>query len=80
MDAHGRVVEVYGRKIGERLRAGTPTHLFLPGPHRGVFNLVALQAGNLWPRRETLMTRALRAQLWPRLGFRSPSEQRRPTR
>ncbi len=35
MDAHGRVVEVYGRKIRDDLRKGTPAHLFLPGPHRG---------------------------------------------
>ena len=34
------VVEVYGRKIlpTSKLRAGTPLHLYLPGPHRGVFN------------------------------------------
>ncbi len=37
-DADGHVVEVYGRKVGERLREGTPLHLYLPGPHRGVFN------------------------------------------
>ena len=40
----GRVVEIYGRKIGERLRKGTPLHLYLPGPHRGVFNVEALAA------------------------------------
>ena len=40
----GRVVEIYGRKIGERLRKGTPLHLYLPGPHRGVFNSAALAA------------------------------------
>lgn len=38
----GEVVEVYGRKIGERLRQGTPLHLYLPGPHRGVFNEAGL--------------------------------------
>ena len=43
-DGEGRVVEIYGRKIGERLRKGTPLHLYLPGPHRGVFNLPALAA------------------------------------
>jgi len=40
----GEVQEVYGRKITERLRPGTPLHLYLPGPHRGVWNLEALQA------------------------------------
>jgi DNA primase catalytic core len=34
----GEITEVYGRKIGARLREGTPLHLYLPGPHRGVFN------------------------------------------
>jgi len=43
-DAEGRVVEIYGRKITARLRKGTPLHLYLPGPHRGVFNLPALAA------------------------------------
>jgi len=33
-----RVLGMYGRKITERLRAGTPLHLYLPGPHRGVWN------------------------------------------
>lgn len=40
----GRVLELYGRKIGERLREGTPLHLYLPGPHQGVWNLEALAA------------------------------------
>lgn len=41
---HGEVTEVYGRKIVERLRPGTPLHLYLPGPHRGVWNPAALTA------------------------------------
>ena len=32
------VVGVYGRKVNQHLRPGTPKHLYLPGPHRGVFN------------------------------------------
>ena len=43
MDASGHVVEVYGRKLNDNLRAGTPKHLYLPGPHRGVFNATALR-------------------------------------
>ena len=35
----GRVVEMYGRKVTPNLRRGTPKHLYLPGPHRGVWNL-----------------------------------------
>jgi len=40
----GEVAEVYGRKIQDHLREGTPLHLYLPGPHRGVWNVEALQA------------------------------------
>ena len=43
-DEAGKVVEVYGRKLLDNLRTGTPKHLYLPGPHRGVFNLQALAA------------------------------------
>lgn len=37
----GEITEVYGRKINEGLRPGTPYHLYLPGPHRGVWNATA---------------------------------------
>ncbi len=42
LDEAGNVTEVYGRKITDGLRKGTPLHLYLPGPHRGVFNVQAL--------------------------------------
>jgi hypothetical protein len=42
-DEAGLVAGMYGRKIGERLREGTPLHLYLPGPHRGVWNWEALR-------------------------------------
>ena len=41
-DENNNVVEVYGRKIRDDLRAGTPKHLYLPGNHRGVWNRQAL--------------------------------------
>ena len=44
LDAHGNVSEVYGRKLRDDLRTGTPKHLYLPGPHRGVWNSEALKA------------------------------------
>jgi DNA primase len=44
-DEQGRVCEVYGRKIRDDLRKGTPIHLYLPGPHKGVFNIDAFAAG-----------------------------------
>ncbi len=37
-----QVRELYGRKLNDNLRKGTIYHLYLPGPHRGVFNLEAL--------------------------------------
>ena len=37
-DDAGNVTEVYGRKVRDDLRKGTPLHLYLPGPHRGVWN------------------------------------------
>ncbi len=40
-DREGNVVEMYGRKINDYLRPGTAYHLYLPGPHRGVWNLQA---------------------------------------
>ena len=40
----GQVKEVYGRKLLDRLRKGTPKHLYLLGPHQGVFNVDALRA------------------------------------
>jgi DNA primase catalytic core len=53
-DEAGRVTELYGRKITPGLRPGTPLHLYLPGPHRGVWNLEALQA-----HREVILCEAL---------------------
>ncbi len=54
IDAAGYVTEVYGRKIGTNLRAGTALHLYLPGPHRGVFNEVGLVG-----QREIILCEAL---------------------
>jgi DNA primase catalytic core len=41
-DADGHVVEVYGRKVRDDLRPGTPKHLYLPGPHKGLLNLAGV--------------------------------------
>jgi DNA primase len=40
----GDVLGMYGRKITPNLREGTPLHLYLPGPHRGIFNEQAVRA------------------------------------
>lgn len=41
-DLSGNVTGMYGRKITAGLREGTPLHLYLPGPHQGVWNEEAL--------------------------------------
>jgi len=38
MDSAGVIGEVYGRKIRDDLRKGTPKHTYLPNDHLGVFN------------------------------------------
>jgi hypothetical protein len=60
-DAAGNVVEVYGRKLLDNLRPGTPKHLYLPGPHAGVFNLAGvIEAGRRAPgQREVILCEAL---------------------
>lgn len=45
--ADGIVTELYGRKIRDDLRPGTPLHLYLPGPHRGVWNEAGLSGGEV---------------------------------
>ncbi|TKV13884.1 toprim domain-containing protein [Citrobacter sp. wls619] len=42
VDLNGQIRGMYGRKITDRLRSGTPLHLYLPGPHGGVWNEQAL--------------------------------------
>ena len=57
-DQQGHVVEVYGRKLLDNLRAGTPLHLYLPGPHRGVWNERGL-ASQQTEQGEVILTEAL---------------------
>ena len=42
INASAEVTEVYGRKINDDLPSVTPRHLYLPGPHRGVWNAARL--------------------------------------
>jgi len=67
-DEAGNVVEIYGRKLLDKLRAGTPKHLYLPtreGRGRGVWNL-----GGLQDQQEIILCEALLDALtfW-RAGF-----------
>jgi len=43
-DSSGGVVQLYGRKTRDDLRKGTPAHLYLRGPMRGVWNREALES------------------------------------
>jgi len=54
LDASGDVTEIYGRKITPNLHTGTPLHLYLPGPHRGLWNIEAVQSS-----REIILCEAL---------------------
>lgn len=47
LDGQGRPVEMYGRKITSNLRKGTPLHLYLPGPHAGIWNRQCLQSSEV---------------------------------
>jgi DNA primase catalytic core len=53
-DGNGNVTELYGRKVRDDLRKGTPKHLYLPGPHRGVWNEAVLAGA-----REIILCEAL---------------------
>ena len=53
-DAGGHVVELYGRTLLDNLRTGTPKHLYLPGPHAGVWNAAALSVS-----KEIILTESL---------------------
>lgn len=58
LDEAGNVAEIYGRKIRDDLRPGTPAHLYLPADRRaaarGVWNVEALAAS-----KEIILTEAL---------------------
>ena len=43
-DANGQVVGLYGRRSKRNLTEDVVRHLYLPGPHRGVWNVKALAA------------------------------------
>ena len=46
IDENGVITEMYGRKINDNLRKGTAYHLYLPGSHKGVFNITALRCSD----------------------------------
>jgi DNA primase len=70
INAQGDIGEVYGRKLLDGLREGTPKHTYLPGAHEGVFNLAGLQAAT--EKGEVILCEALIDALtfW-RWGFKN---------
>jgi DNA primase catalytic core len=54
IDENGQISEVYGRRVERKIRKGATPHVYLPGAHRGVFNIRALQAS-----REIILCEAL---------------------
>lgn len=44
LDEKGLISEIYGRKVRNDLRKGTAYHLYLSGPHRGIWNPCCLAA------------------------------------
>lgn len=44
IDEAGQVTEIYGRKFRKSIQVGSPRHVYLPGPHRGIWNPAALIA------------------------------------
>lgn len=47
LDAQGNVVKMYGRRIQRAIRQASD-HLYLPGPHAGVWNAEELQSARQW--------------------------------
>jgi DNA primase catalytic core len=55
LDPSGLVTEIYGRKINDNLREGTAFHLYLPGPHGGVWNRMGVQGQAEWLLCESIL-------------------------
>jgi DNA primase len=67
LDPHGHPVQMYGRKIIHNLRPGTFDHLYLPGPHRAVWNAKGVAGHQEWLLCEALLDALT---LWS-AGFRN---------
>ena len=75
LDEEGRVVQLYGRKILDNLRQGTPKHLYLAGSLKGIFNVQGLhdylQMPNSEPRTLILCEAILDALTFWVHGFKN---------
>ena len=48
IDENNRVTEIYGRKLSDKnLNKGLPSHLYLPGPHQGLWNPACLNSNEI---------------------------------
>jgi DNA primase len=54
-DRAGQTVQLYGRKITDGLRKGTPLHLYLEAPKRGVWNGQSLTGQQEWLLCESIL-------------------------
>ena len=55
INSQGQVSEIYGHKITRNLRKGTPSHLYLPGPHVGIWNPGGLSS----PEKTLILTESI---------------------
>ena len=57
VNADGRVVHLYGRRlhVQSSLQTSAPKHLYLPGPHAGVWNAAGLRGQTEWLLCEALI-------------------------
>ena len=70
-NANGDVVEVYGRKIRDDLRKGTPKHLYLPGAHAGVWNIRGLMTEDRGQKEVILCEALIDAMTFWCAGYRN---------
>lgn len=54
-DRNGSPVQIYGRKINEHLRKGTPMHLYLEQPKRGIWNRDGVEKQKEWLLCESIL-------------------------
>ncbi|MFN9025498.1 MAG: CHC2 zinc finger domain-containing protein [Akkermansiaceae bacterium] len=47
-DRHGNPIQMYGRKVNDHLRKGTPPHLYLQQPKRGIWNREGIEKQTEW--------------------------------
>ena len=54
-DRNGNAVQMYGRKVNDHLRKGTPMHLYLQQPKRGIWNREGIEKQTEWLLCESIL-------------------------